>query len=694
MTTNKESYNDSVYGDPEMVVKLAALTRGKILEMRKEIPKSLILAALDNYEEGSKISLEEVSKSIQNITKCTISNSEIISNFNELEIDNVIEHLGHLKYRLKIKPNLSDFETLTQSVWKEFEIYVISRYSEYDPGIHTNTKKVFDSLLLKILVRFATSKPLENQVDRISLDNFDSIVNQEVKENYFPDGFAKAYPTITMDYFSSESPELLDFIFGSYCGVVNIDLVLKEQDLPSIDFGNEIGFLLLDSNFIIPLLCNTDSKNPLSIALINLCNKYDIPLYYTPKTKSEIWNSISNTKKAMMTWSGNSKGHQIESQFITDYSRNKGSWTDYYLVLSQWENKLEHNWNIRELSSEFVAEVEDECYDFMLKTLPMVDKFRFSYRTEKEVDYNIRLRSDKSYEHDAYCIGLLSHLKNNPMHKSSKKLLGPWFLTYDDLISFINQTQLRKDDDIGYSIHPRILLNYLLAYSKLEFDTEDKEYVAMALLRYTARPNASSITVEEYSRIFAEQIDVGSENATVLKSILLVSPLIDELENALKSGNRDEADIIAVEIFSKDDIKDLIREATYSSKKKEEQEQIIERLKSVIKNQNTVIDTIKDTKSTINHYGDYARVNMNSTDLSVNTITVNSENVFNGLRDAIETKIENSEEKKELLQQIEEMESSQGTEHFKTKYTNFVASAANHISIIAPFIPMLTTLLI
>ena len=693
MNASKVSLNDSVYGDPELVAKLAVLTKGKILDMRKDIPKSLILAALDDFEEDSEINVDEISEKVKNITRCTISNAEIISNLHDIEKSDYIEHLGHLKYKLKVRPNLSSFDSLSQPVWKEFETFILARHKEYDPVVHSNAKTVFDSLLLKILVRFATSKPLENQMDRIPLDDFDKIVSHEVKDNYFPDDFSNIYPSILMDYFSSESPQLLDFIFSSYCGLINFDLVLKEQDLPSIKFDSEIDFLLVDSNFIIPLLCNTDSKNPLSIALLNLCNRYNIPLYFTPKTKGEIWHTIANAKKYMSTKNSMHKGYRVENQFVTDFSRSKGTWTDYTLILSNWEEKIKERWNICELSPESAKEIDEGCYDFVLRMLPIADRFRSSYRLEKEVSYDVRLRDDRSYGHDAYCLGLISYFKQNPMSTDATKLLGPWFLTYDDLISFVNQTHLRKEDDVGYSVHPRVLLNYFLAYSKLEFNSEDKEHVAMALLRYTARPSSTAITVGEYSRIFTEQIDIGSENADVLKSILLVSPLLDRLENALESGNRDEADKIVVEVFSSEEIRTLIQEAMYSSKEKEENQQTIERLRTVILNQKKDLEENKmESNPTYTIYATDSRVNISSIDTSTNLSIINSENVFFELKNVIEKEIENLTKRNELLMQIEEMESSKGSEDFKTKYASFIASVADHITLIAPFIPALTSL--
>ena len=543
---------------------------------------------------------------------------------------------------------------------------------------------------MKIIVRFVISKPLENKVDEIPLDNFDEIVSQEVKENYFPGSFASAYSKIIMEYFSSESPQLLDFIFNSYCGLINIDIVLKEQKIPSVEFGHEIDFLLLDSNFIIPLLCSTDLKNPLSIALINLCNKYGVKLYYTGQTKSEIWNSINNARKTMNPINSDSKFYRTENQFVDDYSRRKGTWTDYYLLISQWEESIRSKWNIELLPPLFSKEIEEVCYEFVSRMLQIADEFRYSRREEKNVDYNIRLRADKSYEHDAYCISLISYLRKNPINKNTKRVLGPWFLTYDDLISFVNQTQLRKNDNIGYSIHPRILLNYFLAYSRLEFDNKDKEHVAMALLKYTARPNTSSITVDEYSRIFAEQIDIGSENANVLKNIFVLSPLIDKLDNALSSGNRDEAYVVAADIFSDINIKDIVEEAIYSTKEKKEHQETIKRLQNVVVKQQEMGKKTESVNKMIVKAEDNSRINIGSIDKSKNKISINQENVFFELKNVIEKEIEDSKDREELLKKIEEMENLQGTKDFNEKYTSFVQSAADYMTILAPFIPTLS----
>ncbi|MFS8368402.1 hypothetical protein ACJRO0_13055 [Acetobacter oryzifermentans] len=89
--------------------------------------------------------------------------------------------------------------------------------------------------------------------------------------------------------------------------------------------------------------------------------------------------------------------------------------------------------------------------------------------------------------------------------------------------------------------------------------------------------------------------------------------------------------------------------------------------------------------------GNGSRVNISSTDNSVN----NAENVqkFEELmQKIIAAEIEN-EVKANLLQSAAQMQSAKKQEDFSSAYQKFVASAANHMTIITPFLPFLTNIL-
>lgn len=101
--------------------------------------------------------------------------------------------------------------------------------------------------------------------------------------------------------------------------------------------------------------------------------------------------------------------------------------------------------------------------------------------------------------------------------------------------------------------------------------------------------------------------------------------------------------------------------------------------------------TINENKlqSIINYNlnGTNSKVNVNSTDNSVNYF---GDNTFNELRESVSKNIEDKVFKEEILNLIEKLEQSQKTPNFIQYYQEFISLMANQITIISPFIPALT----
>lgn len=91
--------------------------------------------------------------------------------------------------------------------------------------------------------------------------------------------------------------------------------------------------------------------------------------------------------------------------------------------------------------------------------------------------------------------------------------------------------------------------------------------------------------------------------------------------------------------------------------------------------------------------GPNARVNIASNDSSTNVVNVESNVLFENLRNAIVRSIAGDELKKELTQRVNEMEAAAGTNTFAAKYKAFIGVAADHISLFGPFLPALTQFL-
>lgn len=89
--------------------------------------------------------------------------------------------------------------------------------------------------------------------------------------------------------------------------------------------------------------------------------------------------------------------------------------------------------------------------------------------------------------------------------------------------------------------------------------------------------------------------------------------------------------------------------------------------------------------------GDGSRVNISSVDNSQNNIT-NNDRFEKLMHVLIKSEIEDSQ-KSELLSYAAAMQTAKEQKDFSGAYQKFVAAAANHMTVITPFLPFLTNLL-
>ena len=91
--------------------------------------------------------------------------------------------------------------------------------------------------------------------------------------------------------------------------------------------------------------------------------------------------------------------------------------------------------------------------------------------------------------------------------------------------------------------------------------------------------------------------------------------------------------------------------------------------------------------------GNNARVNIHSTDNSINQVGGASDEVFSQLIDVFRAQIGDAEARDKLVELVERMRQESKAGSFKGAYQRFISAAAEHMTIIAPFIPALTQLL-
>jgi hypothetical protein len=89
--------------------------------------------------------------------------------------------------------------------------------------------------------------------------------------------------------------------------------------------------------------------------------------------------------------------------------------------------------------------------------------------------------------------------------------------------------------------------------------------------------------------------------------------------------------------------------------------------------------------------GHNSRVNVQSSDQSVNVV-VTSDQLFQTIRESIQSGVP-VERQRDILERLKALEQAQDSTIFGVRYTEFITSAANHMTLISPFIPALTELL-
>jgi len=87
--------------------------------------------------------------------------------------------------------------------------------------------------------------------------------------------------------------------------------------------------------------------------------------------------------------------------------------------------------------------------------------------------------------------------------------------------------------------------------------------------------------------------------------------------------------------------------------------------------------------------GPNSRVTIGGTDQSVNTVTVQPDELFSKLRSELTSAIPAGEERDQLLQRLTALQESEGTSAFSERLGNFMAFAANWTTVITPFLPAL-----
>jgi hypothetical protein len=223
----------------------------------------------------------------------------------------------------------------------------------------------------------------------------------------------------------------------------------------------DIEFFLLDTSFLIPLFCDSDPLFKLSENFIQCCKKLNIKLFYASKTRLELYQFIKNIKQIK-----NPKYYS--NPIIRDFLRKHDQidWNEYIDHLDSWQHIFDKKYNISVIPKKYEENIDIKIYKWIKSNLPLFD-FARKMNYNKSIPISaLQLRLEKSNEHDAFCIALVSAERTKKIKNS--RSIGPWFITYDNLLSAIGTVISGKENKLGFVVHPRVILNYFVGCSLIE----------------------------------------------------------------------------------------------------------------------------------------------------------------------------------------------------------------------------------
>ena len=265
--------------------------------------------------------------------------------------------------------------------------------------------------------------------------------------------------------------------------------------------------------------------------------------------------------------------------------------------------------------------------------------------------------------------------------------------------------EIRKD-----LISAELFLNRLIEYLRVFYNYNVKDWSHLKNREdYDRIYNLSHEERSDIEAIYGTGRDVAVEMSSDLQAFNYADqyPTITSYINSFKDGWLDEFDILekisnSGKIQAKSlkscpwAVDQMIRLFDHQLELLKAVKDTLDQLKTtdIFKIENG-IDIMKENKGIVYNIGDISagRVNLSSTDNSVNISDVSIENFFDDISATLKSEIHDKENLELLLKELNELKIFVNTPKYLEKYNAFIQAAANHMTIIAPFIPALSKLL-
>lgn len=553
--------------EDEELVEAAPLLTGTLRNRRQEVKMNLIkfIISLDDFD--SEISINELVEIGNSRVGLELDKPSVTSGLEELENEGVVKHTSGEKYRIVDRPEIDTFNGLIDPVWEEFSNILSERDPDLDVEfIHDNMEEAFKRFLYEFFKAiFDSSEEMaEYEIDTLETINTERMIKEKISE-YNVDK-SDLFKSTLEEYINNPGKELRDFTEKAYTGIINYNLLRREEETIKFEIQGENKKLFLDTNILVAILCQTDKFHPLISSTLERAKELDYDLYYIPHTAKELQSFIDGSKYELQEFRGSGGNRDVvDSQFVKDFLRRDVSYSGYVdTVLNNWREELESR-GVVEYNEEF--EVDIDLYEMAEETIKKIERVKEQKGSSIKAAHKI--------DHDAKLISLVTGAKEEAENPN----VGPFVVSFDRTVTTVgNLKETGSGNEV--SLHPRNLLNYILAFSPVEIDEGGRGDVAVALLR-SASNFDDTIEVDQYSKLIRPRLGLDEGQEELLARVLEESDKYEDLEKALADNRGDEADEIAIDILSDDSflrelsdewsLKERMRQAANTVEEREEE---------------------------------------------------------------------------------------------------------------------------
>lgn len=487
-----------------------------------------------------------------------------------------VNHTGGEHYNKIKNPKSTSFEKISKPVWDEYKQFLDKYKSDgLSQFYEEKIRPAFYKFLKDFLVELTSSVKNLNGYDKKSIythhGSTDETLDKAIGSLNYDVPEENVFKQSVEEYLKEPEENLLKFIDDCYTTAVNKDLLERENefmDFPDVPQRNRK--LILDTNALVPLLADTDDLHTLVSTVCEKSSSEDVnfDLHYTPSTADELDGLIERSNNIQSGVSTSNKHKSSDNQFIEDYGNKMDlDWDDYVEELRNWREEL------RNREKYTITEV-----DFNHKPNEKIEnetRRRLLDKSSPQVDYS----KFEQFRHDWKLFGTVARHR-----QYSDWSFGPFVLTLDEKLAEIGM-EVGEENEFSeivgnqtLALHPQKLLNYLIAFSSVEFNSDDKEKFSMAVLQATS-DFEEGLDIDEYIHRFAPKVDVDVDDEEELKELLLDHKLSNELKDAVEKNEDIRAEKISREIITDKDYLDRIEKSSDYKDRINFQESTIEELK-------------------------------------------------------------------------------------------------------------------